>query len=100
MDRRHALPAGHMMQRVLLVGCGDVALRVAQRLRHRARLIGVTRNRDDARKLRAHGIVPLVGDLDDRRTLDRVRAATFAVLHFAPPSDGGMTRARETCWPR
>ena len=83
-----------MMQRVLLVGCGDIALRVAQRLRHRARLIGITRNRDDARKLRAHGIVPLVGDLDDRRTLDRVRAAPFAVLHFAPPPSDGRDDPR------
>ncbi len=42
--------AGRMMQRVLLVGCGDVALRVAQRLAHRARLIGLTRDRDDVRE--------------------------------------------------
>ena len=74
-----------MMQRVLLVGCGDVALRVAQRLRHHARLIGLTRNRDDVRRLRAHGIVPLLGDLDDRRTLERLKTAPYAVLHFAPP---------------
>lgn len=83
-----------MMQRVLLVGCGDVALRVAERLRHRARLIGVTRNRVDARKLRAHGIVALVGDLDDRRTLDRIRTAPFAVLHFAPPPSDGRDDPR------
>jgi len=83
-----------MMQRVLLIGCGDVALRVAQRLRHRARLVGLTRNRDDVRKLRAHGIVPLVGDLDDRRTLERLRAAPFAVLHFAPPPSDGRDDPR------
>ena len=56
-----------MMQRVLLIGCGDVALRVAQRLRHRARLIGLTRNRDDVRKLRANGIV----DTEPYRKLGR-----------------------------
>ena len=83
-----------MMQRILLIGCGDVALRVAQRLRHRVRLIGLTRNRDDVRKLRANGIVPLVGDLDDRRTLGRLRAAPFAVLHFAPPPSDGRDDPR------
>ena len=83
-----------MMQRVLLIGCGDVALRVAQRLRHRARLIGLTRNRDDVRKLRANGIVPLVGDLDDRRTLERLRTAPFAVLHLAPPPSDGRDDPR------
>lgn len=83
-----------MMQRVLLVGCGDVALRVAQRLAHRARLIGLTRDRDGVRKLRAHGIVPLVGDLDDRRTLARLKIAPFAVLHFAPPPSEGKDDPR------
>ena len=83
-----------MMQRVLLVGCGDVALRVAQRLAQRARLIGLTRDRDGVRKLRAHGIVPLVGDLDDRRTLARLKIAPFAVLHFAPPPSEGKDDPR------
>ena len=82
------------MQRILLIGCGDVALRVAERLRHRARLIGLTRHRDDARKLRANGIIPLVGDLDDRRTLARLKTAPFAVLHFAPPLSEGKDDPR------
>ena len=82
------------MQRVLLIGCGDVALRVAQRLRHRAHLVGLVRDRDDVRKLRAHGIVPIVGDLDDRRTLDRLKTAPFAVLHFAPPPSDGRDDPR------
>lgn len=82
------------MTRILIVGCGDVALRVADRLRDRADLIGVTRNRDDVRRLRAHGVVPLVGDLDDRPTLRRLRTAPFAVLHFAPPPSEGKDDPR------
>ena len=82
------------MTRILIVGCGDVALRVADRLRDRADLIGLTRNRDDVRKLRAHGVVPLAGDLDDRRTLRRLRTAPFAVLHFAPPPSEGKDDPR------
>lgn len=85
-----------MTQRILLIGCGDVALRVADLLRYRARLCGLTRNRDDVRRLRAHGIVPLMGDLDDRRTLARLRMAPFAVLHFAPPPSDGRGDPR-TC---
>jgi nucleoside-diphosphate-sugar epimerase len=83
-----------MTQRILLVGCGDVALRVARQLAHRARLIGLTRDRDDIRKLRAHGIVPLLGDLDDRRSLARLKTAPFAVLHFAPPPSEGKDDPR------
>lgn len=82
------------MQRVLLIGCGDVALRVAQRLRNRAHLVGLTRDRGDVRKLRAQGIVPLFGDLDDRRTLGRLKTAPFAVLHFAPPPSEGRDDPR------
>lgn len=83
-----------MTQRILIVGCGDVALRVADLLRHRARLAGLTRNPDDVRKLRMHGVVPLMGDLDDRRTLARLRLAPFAVLHFAPPPSEGRDDPR------
>ncbi|HET9669952.1 MAG TPA: NAD-dependent epimerase/dehydratase family protein [Casimicrobiaceae bacterium] len=83
-----------MVQRVLLVGCGDVALRVAELLRHRVRLVGVTRNRDDVRKLRQRGIVPIEGDLDDRRTLARLDLGAFAVVHCAPPPSEGKDDPR------
>ena len=83
-----------MTQRVLLVGCGDVALRVAERLRGRAKLIGITRNRDDLKRMRAHGVVPLTADLDDLATLARVRLAPDAVLHFAPPPSEGRDDPR------
>ena len=82
------------MIRVLLVGCGDVALRTALRLRGRVRLFGLTRRAADGPRLRAHGIVPLAGDLDDYTTLGRLRTAPFAVLHFAPPPPSGRDDPR------
>jgi len=82
------------MQRLLLVGCGDVALRIAELLRHRVRLVGLTRNRDDVRKLRSRGIVPLLGDLDDRRSLTRLDLGAWAVLHCAPPPAEGRDDPR------
>jgi nucleoside-diphosphate-sugar epimerase len=83
-----------MMQRLLLVGCGDIALRVAALLRHRVRLLGLTRNRDDVRKLRSRGVVPLFGDLDDRRSLARLDLGASAVLHCAPPPADGRDDPR------
>jgi len=80
--------------RVLLIGCGDVALRTALLLRGRVRLYGLTRRAADGPKLRAHGIVPLTGDLDDYTTLRRLRTAAFAVLHFAPPPSSGRDDPR------
>jgi len=80
--------------RVLLIGCGDVALRTADLLRSKARLYGLTRRPDDVPRLRAHGIVPIIGDLDQLSTLSRLRAAPFAVLHFAPPPSEGRDDPR------
>jgi len=80
--------------RVLLIGCGDIALRAAVLLRGRARCYGLTRKADDVPKLRARGIVPIVADLDDFATLRRLSAAPFAVLHCAPPPSDGRDDPR------
>ncbi len=77
-----------------MIGCGDIALRVALLLRGRVRLYGLSRRAADAPRLRAHGIVPLAGDLDDYTTLGRLRTAPFAVLHFAPPPSEGRDDPR------
>ena len=82
------------MIRVLLIGCGDVALRTAALLKDRARLYGLIRRGDEIPKLRARSIVPIVGDLDRVGSLDRLRTAPFAVLHFAPPPSEGRDDPR------
>ena len=82
------------MIRVLLIGCGDIALRAAVLLRGRARCYGLTRKADDVPKLRARGIVPIVADLADFATLRRLSAAPFAVLHCAPPPSDGRDDPR------
>lgn len=80
--------------RVLLIGCGDVAIRTADLLRANVRLYGLTRRPEDVPKLRGHGITPIAGDLDQLRTLGRLRLAPFAVLHFAPPPSEGRDDPR------
>ena len=95
MSRNGASDAGgNKVIRVLLIGCGDVALRTARLLHPKVRLYGLTRRTEDVAKLRAHGIVPIVGDLDQLRSLERLRAAPFAVLHFAPPPSEGRDDSR------
>jgi nucleoside-diphosphate-sugar epimerase len=78
----------------LLIGCGDIALRTADLLRGKVRLYGLTRRRDEIPKLRGHGIVPIIGDLDRYHSLERLRTAPFAVLHFAPPPADGRDDPR------
>ncbi|MDP2833924.1 MAG: NAD-dependent epimerase/dehydratase family protein [Pseudomonadota bacterium] len=73
------------MMRILIVGCGDVGLRAARLLAGHARLYGLIRSPRRADELRAAGITPLLGDLDDRASLKRLAGLADAVLHFAPP---------------
>ena len=80
--------------RLLIVGCGDVGLRVARLLGGRWRLVGLTSSPDRVPELRAAGIVPLVGDLDDPTTLGRLAGVADAVLHLAPPARHGDTDER------
>lgn len=67
-----ALPARFKRQRVLIVGCGDVGLRAAGLLAGRVRLLALTSTPERAPALRARGIVPLAGNLDDPASLRRL----------------------------
>ena len=57
-------------------------------------MYGLVRRRDEVPKLRARGIVPIVGDLDHPESLDRLRTAPFAVVHCAPPPSDGRDDSR------
>ncbi len=74
------------MRRLLIVGCGDIALRAAPLLSRRYRLYGLARTTERNSTLRAHHITPVPGDLDDRRSLRRIAGLAHAVLHLAPPA--------------
>jgi nucleoside-diphosphate-sugar epimerase len=63
-------------------------------MRGRARIHGLTRRVEEVPRLRARGITPLVGDLDDLRTLSRLAAVPHAVLHCAPPPGEGRDDPR------
>ena len=79
---------------LLIVGCGDVGLRVAKLLRGRWRLIAITSSPGRCAELRAAGLVPLVADLDQPATLQRAAGLADAVLHLAPPPLQGQTDPR------
>lgn len=75
--------------RLLIVGCGDVGLRIVARLRGRFRIVALTSTPERVGQLRAAGTVPIVGDLDDRKSLARIRAFGHRVIHLAPPNRAG-----------
>ncbi len=84
------------MNRVLIIGCGDIAMRVIPLLVRRYRIFALVRSCSKRTKLRSLGVVPIVGDLDDRMSLARVAGLADMVLHFAPPPSQGEhdTRTR------
>ena len=85
-----ALPARFRRERVLIIGCGDVGQRAARVLGggRRVRLLALTSTPGSAAALRAQGITPLPGNLDDARSLGRLAGLATRVLHLAPPPAG------------
>jgi nucleoside-diphosphate-sugar epimerase len=81
-----ALPARFRRERVLIIGCGDVGLRVARALDGRVRLLALTSSEHRVTLLRSRGVTPLVGDLDSPATLGRLAGVATRVVHLAPPS--------------
>ena len=79
---------------LLIVGCGDVGMRVAKLLRGRWRLIALTSSPARCDELRAAGVQPLVGDLDRPESLSRLAGLADALLHLAPPPTKGATDPR------
>ena len=84
-----ALPARFRRERVLIVGCGDVGLRVAGLhgglQSPRVRLMALSSTPGRAPLLRSRGITPLAGNLDDPASLQRLAGLATRVVHMAPP---------------
>ena len=80
-----ALPSRFRRQRILIIGCGDVGLRVARQLAPRVRLLALSSSPERSPELRAQHITPLAGNLDQSATLRRLAGLATRVLHLAPP---------------
>ena len=89
-----ALPARFRRERILIVGCGDVGLRVAAGLNGRAKLLALTSSSQRIALLRQRGMTPLSGDLDWPDSLRRLAGLATRVLHLAPPPSDGWQDAR------
>ena len=84
-----ALPSRFRRERVLLVGCGDVGLRVARGLAPRVRLYALTSSPGRVATLRAQRITPLRGDLDRPASMRRLAGIATRVVCLAPPPAEG-----------
>jgi nucleoside-diphosphate-sugar epimerase len=80
------------MDRLLIVGCGDVARRALPELRRRYRISALVRARDPL--LVAAGIDLIEGDLDRAGELAALPVGAARIAHFAPPAEGGTRDLR------
>lgn len=89
-----ALPRRFRQPRLLLVGCGDVAARVATQVGSRYRLRALLRHEPDSdtwQTWRSLGAIPVAANLDQPVSLKRLRGLATHVIYLAPPADSQPT---------
>ena len=80
------------MERLLIIGCGDIARRALPELQKRYRVSALARSREPA--LEAAGVELIEGDLDVPDSLAFLAGRAECVVHLAPPAEGGALDVR------
>ena len=80
--------------RLLIVGCGDVGMRVLGLLGCRWRVAALSSSPERFALLRQAGAMPLAGNLDQPASLSRLAGWADLVLHLAPPAPLGKQDTR------
>jgi nucleoside-diphosphate-sugar epimerase len=81
------------MNAVLIVGCGDIGMRVARRYAP-ASVTGVVRSKQRVAELQAEGFTAQTLDLDVANAVLELRAGGTRCFYFAPPPGAGETDPR------
>lgn len=93
-----ALPRRLRRPRLLVLGCGDVGLRLLRQLAPRLGpalgAIAVTHRPEQQAAARTLGARAIAADLDDRRSLRRLAAFTGWMIDLAPPPASGRDDPR------
>jgi nucleoside-diphosphate-sugar epimerase len=82
------------VQKILIVGSGDVARRILPHLTGRYRVFALLRNAARVADWKRAGTQPLLADLDDASSLGRIAGLADVVLHLAPPPNQGNSDTR------
>ena len=80
--------------RLLIVGCGDVGMRLIPLLRSRFRVFALTSQSERLSELRSAGVIPILGNLDNPQSLYRLKGLADIVVHLAPPPMQGSLDQR------
>ncbi len=82
------------MERLLIIGCGDVARRALPALRQRYHVLALVRSASDVERPALEGVEVVRGDLDDPQTLAPLVGCADRLVFLAPPPDSGTTDPR------
>nr|WP_314899280.1 NAD-dependent epimerase/dehydratase family protein [uncultured Deefgea sp.] len=74
--------------RLLIVGCGDVVRRALPWLKQHFTVYATARSAESALQLNTLGVRPIFADLDQAKTLARLRGIAQFLIHSAPPGEG------------
>ncbi|QWD62925.1 SDR family oxidoreductase [Polynucleobacter sp. MWH-UH25E] len=74
---------------ILIIGCGDIGLRVAKQLSSSHRVFALTSSQHRFQELREAGATPILGNLDQPESLWRLASLAQTVIHLAPPQNQG-----------
>jgi len=80
--------------RLLIIGCGDVGMRLLPMIRDRFRVFAVTSQAQRLSELRDQGALGIVANLDYPEQLHRLRGLSDTIVHLAPPPAEGTTDQR------
>ncbi|MFZ6656625.1 NAD-dependent epimerase/dehydratase family protein [Undibacterium sp. TJN19] len=80
--------------RLLIIGCGDVGMRLLPLLRERFRIFAVTSQTARFAELRAAGAIPVLANLDQPDSLASLAGLAAWVVHLAPPQAEGKRDIR------
>jgi nucleoside-diphosphate-sugar epimerase len=79
---------------ILIIGCGDIGLRVAKQLFRSHRVFALTTSQNRFQELREVGTTPILGNLDHPESLWRLAGLAQTVIHLAPPQNQGNRDCR------
>jgi len=79
---------------ILIIGCGDIGLRVANQLSRSHRVFALTSQQNRFQELREVGATPILGNLDQPESLWRLSGLAQTVIHLAPPQNSGNRDCR------
>jgi nucleoside-diphosphate-sugar epimerase len=80
--------------RLLIIGCGDVGMRLLPLLKQQFRIFALTSQPERHSELRAAGAIPITANLDQPGSLARLAGLANYVVHLAPPRADGESDSR------